>query len=253
MIIQGVALRGVTVVDSNPYTPTTPTTANLWAWYDPKSPGSYPGTGTTLYDLQNNNDATISGSPTYNTDYFTFDGTNDYFVTPNFYRGATTPHSIEVWINPSATNACLWSQLGSATPNAGYHFASGQIYAGPVANNTIISGLWNGTEVTRVVNGVSLNYLNNWQQVAFTYNGTTLTPYLNGVAGTSTTMTYSPPYNQVANSWYIAFGAQDTTTYSGTSAGWFVGRYGVIRIYTAALTGAQILYNYNATKSVYGL
>jgi len=255
MRIQGVTLRGVTVTDATPYVPTTPTTANLWAWYDPKSTASYPGTGTTLFDLQNSNDATISGSPTYNTDYFTFDGTNDYFVTPNFYRGATTAHTIEVWVNPAATNACLWSQLSGTIPNdpASYHYASGQIYAGPITNNTIISGLWNGTNITRVVNGARPDFLNNWQQVAFTYNGTTLTPYLNGVAGTSTNMTYNPPYNYSANNWYLAFGGRDSTAYTGTTAGWFAGKYGVIRIYTSALSSAQILANYNATKGVYGL
>jgi hypothetical protein len=235
-----------------PYVPATPTTSNLWAWYDPKSTASYPGSGTTLFDLENSNNATISGSPSYDTDYFTFDGTNDYFVTPNFYRGVTEAHTIEVWIYPTATNACLWSQLGSATPNDGYHFASGQIYAGPISNHTIISGLWNGTAVSRAVNGVGL-FLNVWQQVAFTYNGTTLTPYRNGVAGTAATINYDPPYIDVANSWYLAFGAQDTTEYTGTTAGWYTGRYGVIRIYTAALSGTQILDNYNATKSIYGL
>lgn len=237
---------------TEPYVPATPTTTNLWAWYDPKSTHSYPGTGTTLFDLQNSNDATIFGSPAYNTDYFTFDGANDYFITPNFYRGATTPHSIEVWVYPTATNACLWSQLGSETPDFGYHFASGQIYAGPISFHTIISGLWNGTAVSRAVNGAG-NWLNTWNQVAFTYNGTTLTPYLNGVAGTSTNISYFAPYDQVPNSWYIAFGGRDTTAYTGTTAGWFAGRYGVIRIYTAALSNAQLLANFNATKSVYGL
>lgn len=254
MIITGTKLVGGTYSTAQTYVPTTPTTANLWAWYDPKSTESYPGTGTTLYDLQNNNDATISGSPTYNTDYFTFDGSNDYFITPNFYHGANEAHTIEVWIYPTATNACLWSQLNTAVPNANYHFASGQIYAGPLALHTIISGLWNGTSVTRVVNGAG-NYLNTWRQVAMTYDGTTLTPYLNGTAGSSTTVNYDPPYlyGGITNSWYLAFGALDDTEYTGTTAGWYAGRYGVIRIYTAALSGAQILYNYNATKGVYGL
>lgn len=220
-------------------------------WYDPSS---YSGSGTVLPDLSGNNrDATISGSPAYNTDYFTFDGTNDYIVSPNFYHGIDEAHTIEVWIYPTTTNTCLWSQLSTTTPNDLYHFASGQIYAGPISNNTIISGLWNGTSVSRVVNGVSLNFLNNWQQVAFTYNGTTLTPYLNGVSGSSITMNYDPPYATTAGQWYLAFGARDDTEYTGTTAGWYAGRYGVIRVYSTALTGAQILANYNATKSIYGL
>ena len=63
-------MNTVQAVDT-PYTPPTPETAKLWAWYDPKSSTSYPGTGTTLFDLSGSNrDATLVG-PTYDSNgYF---------------------------------------------------------------------------------------------------------------------------------------------------------------------------------------
>ena len=86
-----------------------------------------------------------------------------------------------------------------------------------------------------MVNGAS-TYLNNWIQVVKTYSGTTLTGYINGTAGSPSTITWSTPWSQVANSWYMLFGAIDTTTYNASTAGYFAGRYGIIRFYNRALT-----------------
>ena len=43
---------------------------------------SYPGSGTSWFDLSgNSNTGTLTNGPTYNSDgYFAFDGTNDYVV-----------------------------------------------------------------------------------------------------------------------------------------------------------------------------
>jgi hypothetical protein len=47
---------------------------------DANDKNSYPGVGTSWYDLSGNgNHATLVNSPTFNSlGYFTFDGTNDY-------------------------------------------------------------------------------------------------------------------------------------------------------------------------------
>ena len=251
------AMNTVQVVDT-PYTPPTPETANLWAWYDPKSSTSYPGTGTTLFDLSGSNrDATLVG-PTYDSNgYFTFDGVNDYILSPNLYNiGGNKEHTVEVWINLTNIDDCVWSDMGDTNPaTTQYHFAGSQILGvGP--SQQIITGLWNGTTITRTIAG-SGSLSNTWVQVVRTYNGTQLTSYLNGNAANSPlTMTFDAPWQAgtgTGNNWYIAFGAEDTTTYSGSTAGWFAGKYGIIRFYIGALTSTQVLSNYNATKSVYGI
>ena len=86
-----------------------------------------------------------------------------------------------------------------------------------------------------------------------TYNGTTLTPYVNGVAGTGASIAFNPPWASIANSWYQCYGASDITAYTGTTAGWYSGRFGIIRVYNRALSGAEVLSNYNSTKALYGL
>ena len=57
-------------------------TDNLLLYLDASNTSSYPGTGTVWYDLSgNNNDFNLNG-PSYNSsDYFDFDGTNDYAKT----------------------------------------------------------------------------------------------------------------------------------------------------------------------------
>jgi hypothetical protein len=228
--------------------------SNSYFYYDPGNVSSYVS-GTTLYDLSGNNrNATISNSPTYTSGtggYFTFDGVNDYITSPNAYNAGNSAHTLEIWIRPTAVDDCLWSDTGTQTPNASYHIAGGQIFqTGPV--QSIISNLWTPAGVQRAVNGAS-TYLNNWIQVVKTYSGTTLTGYINGTAGSPSTITWSPPWVSIANSWYMHFGATDTTTYNTSTAGYFAGRYGIIRFYNRALTSTEVAQNFNADKTKYGL
>lgn len=249
-----------TITVTNSVTPTPSTTpinpvSGMVFYYDPGNVSSYNGTGTVLSDLSGNgNDATINGGPSYtsgNGGYFTFDGVDDYILSPNIYDGNNESHTVEVWIKPTSTSTCIWSDLGQSTPNDGYHFAGGQVI--PLASfHQIITGLWKGTSIERVVNG-SGSLLNNWHQVVLVYNGTTMTPYLNGVAGTSASVIFDSPYDDGLTEWYLAFGHRDTTTYSGSIANFFAGDYGVIRYYNTSLNSSQVLQNFNADKLKYGL
>ena len=234
--------------------PAIQSVSDSYFYYDPGNISSYVS-GTTLYDLSGNNrNATISNSPTYTSGvggYFTFNGVNNYITSPNAYNAGNTAHTLEIWIRPTAVDDCLWSDTGTQTPNASYHSAGGQIFqTGPV--QSIISNLWTGSSVARVVNGAA-TYLNNWIQVVKTYSGTTLTGYINGTAGSPSTISWSTPWSQVANSWYMHFGAIDTTTYNASTAGYFDGRYGIIRFYNRALTSSEVAQNFNADKTKYGL
>jgi len=235
-------------------TPINPVSGMVF-YYDPGNSSSYNGTGTVLSDLSGNgNDATINGGPSYTSGdggYFTFDGVDDYILSPNIYDGSNENHTLEIWVYIDAINECIWSDNGQSLPNTSYHFAGSQtVPIGPFQQ--IITGLWNGTTITRVING-SGSPLSGWYQIVRVYNGTTLTPYLNGVGGTSDTLSFDSPFNDGLTDWYLAFGHEDTTTYSSTTANFFSGRYGVIRYYNTALNATQILQNYNADKTKYGL
>jgi hypothetical protein len=231
--------------------------SGLTAYYDPANPLSYSGSGSTLTDLSGNGiDGTIVGATYTDNTYFTLDGVNDYIVTGNCFSAisASDTHTVEMWVYLNAVSDCLWSDLGSTNNPAtsGYHFAGSQILqVGPFQQ--IITGLWNGTEITRSVAG-SGSLTGAWRHVVRTYDGTTLTGYLDGTnAGGGSAMTFDSPADDGESTWFLAFGAEDTTTYSGSTAGWLSGRVGIMRVYNRSLSGAEVTSNYNDAKSIYGL
>lgn len=243
-----------TITPTPSVTPINPVSGMLF-YYDPGNTSSYNGSGTVLSDLSGNgNDATIFGGPSYtsgNGGYFSFDGTDDHILSPNIYDGSNENHTVEVWVYLTSVNECLWSDNGQSTPLGGYHFAGSQVLqVGPFQQ--VISALWGGTATSRGVNG-SGSLLNGWNQVVRVYNGTTITPYLNGVVGSTETVSFDSPYDDGLTDWYLAFGHEDTTTYNGTAANFFSGRYGVIRYYNTTLNSSQILQNFNSDRSKYGL
>jgi hypothetical protein len=230
--------------------------SGLTAYYDPANPLSYSGSGSTLTDLSGNGiDGTIVGATYTDSTYFTLDGVNDYIVTGNCFSAisAADTHTVEMWVYANATSDCLWSDLGSTNNPATstYHFAGSQILqVGPFQQ--IITGLWNGTAITRAVAG-SGTMTGAWKHVVRTYDGTTLTGYVNGTSAGNTAMTFDSPADDGESSWYLAFGAEDTTTYSGSTAGWLSGRVGIMRVYNRALSSAEVTSNYDDAKGIYGL
>ena len=66
---------------------------------------SYPGNGTTWFDLTSNaNNGAISGASFSSLDggYFSFDGSND-FVNTGSSTTKALPMSVEMWINPGSS------------------------------------------------------------------------------------------------------------------------------------------------------
>jgi hypothetical protein len=230
--------------------------AGSFYYYDPGNSSSYSGSGTALNDISGNGrNASLANNPAYTSGtggYFTFNGSNNYIIGPNAYNAGNTSHTVEIWVRPTAANVNLWTDTSIQTPNSGYHSSGGQITStGPF--QTIITSLYNPTNgVERVVNGAG-SYLNNWVQIVRTYTGTTLTGYINGIAGTPGTITWSPPWISTPGIWYMLYGPLETTTYLSSTANYFAGRFGIIRFYTRALSSAEVLQNFNADKSKYGL
>ena len=245
-----------TVVEAAAYTPPDYVSSGLTAYYDPANENSYPGTGTTLTDLSGNGiDGSIVGATYTDDTYFTLDGVNDYIVTGDCFSAisAGDTHTVEMWVYLNNVDDCLWSDLGETNDPAtsGYHFAGSQILqVGPFQQ--IITGLWNGTAITRDVAG-SGSLTGAWQHVVRTYDGTTLRAYLNAANPSGTAMTFDSPADDGHTFWYLAFGAENTTTYNSTTAGWLSGRVGIMRVYNRALSGAEVTSNYNDAKSIYGL
>jgi hypothetical protein len=92
--------------------------------------------------------------------------------------------------------------------------------------------------------GTSISITNSaWTYYTGTWNGTTLTTYLNGVFQGSTT-----PGGTASSA-----GSQYRIGRRWDNPDFMVGEVGEVRIYNAAITAAQVLIDFNYTKATYGL
>lgn len=227
--------------------------SGLELYYDPSNLSSYPGSGSTLFDLSPSGvNATITGSLALNNNAFTFTGGS----AQNLITGSLATlysgwqHTLEIWIRPTAV-CQIFSDTGIASISGGYHTTGAEFYnVGPFTISNAM--LWDGTATTRVGGGTTP--LNNWYQFVRVYNGSnTAYAYVNKVKSSDTTITWDPPYTGGLGrtGWHLIFGASDTTKFSTSTA--FQGSLGVVRLYNRVLSQAEITQNYDSTKSKYGL
>jgi hypothetical protein len=230
----------------------------LVLYLDAGSPNSYrTGFGTTWKDISGfGYNGTLTNGPTFssaNGGSFVFDGTDDYaqFTNPSNLQAQNL--TISLWVNPaSATNVITslidydhaslpvqgWViQSEDATSNRYYYFA---YYDGTKYEPATGIGAGKGVQLTN----------STWQNLTFTKSGTSVLGYLNGTQTfTSTagnaTISYLPSRNlRIANV---------ISTASGVGNRSYNGQVSTTQIYNKALSASEVLQNYNATKTRFGL
>ena len=215
---------------------------NLVLEYNTFNTLSYSGSGTTINDLSGNSrNGTITGSPTWTSNYFTF--SDDYVTTPNLSSAipiSNEVHSVEVWVYPT-NSGVLVQYNGTPTPNASYHFSAIEIVGG-----NLEVGLWAGISGLISTGNIGAVSFNQWHQIVLTYNGSVCKGYLDGVFKGSVNVSFQSPMDD-SLLFYMNFGYR-TNTNQG-DGGDFDGRFGIMRVYNTALTDAQVLSNYNSTVS----
>jgi hypothetical protein len=220
-------------------------TENLLLQYSTLNTLSYNGSGTTIYDISGNNrNGTINGSPTWTSNYFTF--VDDYITTPNLnslITSANEVHSVELWVYPTDSGV-LVQYNNSITPNASYHHFAIEIVGG-----NLEVGLWNGSALSSTGNIGAVSF-NQWHQIVLTHNGSVCKGYIDGVYKGSVNVSWSSPMDS-SMAFYMNFGYRTVTSHGdGTD---FNGRFGTMRVYNKLLTDVEVLNNYNADKSKFGL
>ena len=224
-------------------------------YYNPEDPSSYSGSGSTLADLSGNGfDGTLSGA-THSTNSFLFDGTNDWIYTPNMYSAfnSTTHFTLEVWYNPTWTQpnegGTVVSEASDIT-HSGWHYALVEHERAPFGGLAYdYAGIWNGAYVS--LNPYATK--SGWRQIVLSYDGTNGVSYTNAATPRTVALTRATPWGLGAvNAYLLTIGRRDTTNQSG-APNYFKGNIGVLRLYNRALTAAEVLSNYNSTKSIYGL
>lgn len=222
-------------------------TNGLSLYLDAANSSSYSGTGSTWYDVSGNNrNATLFNTPTYSTTnagIFTFDDTSfEYATVPNI--GSLTNFTIDTW---ARTNKSLTGKVTTIVTNQ-YDLVSNLNYSLGTNNSpssyNMTFGFFNGA--WRNVTGFSMA-INTWYHLTGTYNGSTVSLYVNGVI--NTTLSYT---GTAASGGEIRI-ARRWDDVANVASNFFSGDISQVRIYNRSLNSTEILQNYNATKSRFGL
>ncbi len=205
---------------------------------------SYPGSGTAWNDLTlNGNNGTLTNTPTFtsnNLGSFSFNGTNQYVNMGSKFNNISG--SICFWIK--FTNTITTGYAGNQRPwgkNGNFEARWGG--SGTATDRSLVVDINGITNISSSLN----EWLNTqWYHIGITYNSINNTSFIyvqgsqngNGTAGNPSGLT---------GDFFIGCS-------SGSAAVGFVnGQIANFQIYNSVLSATEVLQNYNAQKSRFGL
>jgi len=209
---------------------------------------SYPGTGTTWTDISGQGvNFTLRNSPTYssaNGGILTFNSGSYQYADTATNLGDLNTFTIEAWMrwdgNPAAgTNAVITNLYDGVSK---VNFALGA--AAPLSS-TVRAGFFDGA--WRNVATGHTPVLGNWVHYAGTYDGSTVTLYVNVVT------TYTLSYSGTPQSGGAIRIARRWDDVDNVSTNFTHGAIPVVRIYDRGLSTAEVTQNFNAQRSRYGV
>lgn len=214
-------------------------TSGLSMYLDANNPDSYSGSGTTWADLSGNGfDQTLIGAPIYTSgtpSYFSFNGVSQYSV-------GSTPYVLP----PNFYTKMVWFQISSAADNNLVSSQSGGHFMYFAGTSTLWAGNANqppyaGGGAFGSVTGLSYD---TWYCAAVVFTSPQIYLYINGVQN-NYDLTYTMTGHGGDGSVNLACFAPGGNLLNGKIAEVFC--------YGRALSAAEILQNFNATKATYGL
>lgn len=225
----------------------SPVTNNLVAYYNPDLTTSYPGTGTTLFDISGNGLNGTMSNLSFTDPYLTYNGTSSSTsIADNaLLEPGTGDFTLEAWVYYSAITGSTRTFI-SKTDNGG--LASAWSY-GLRTNTAGATYLEVGNGTTSVTTPTYTVSTGQWYQIVGVYTNVgskSIALYVNGASQGSNSHTFTSVKNSV-NPLYL--GSYNGGEYSQ----WFNGRMGIVRYYNTALTSAQVAQNFNANRATYGL
>lgn len=230
-------------------------TSGLVLYLDAANPRSYPGSGTTWFDLSGNgNNGSLTGGPTFNSangGNIVFDGVDDYIIlNTNVDNTLGSGYTLSIWVKPTlGSGNALWnsyngqggldgmtmgvSQTGEVTnfltDSAGHNYMGQISSAGAVSSGAWfnIVGTWRGSFVSSswqiFVNGILLSTSN--------YSGGTVNSF-----DESTDPLEIGRYRN----------------FSGPT-GYLNGLVSNAQVYNRPLSNQEIIQNFNATRGRFGI
>lgn len=210
-------------------------TDNLTLQLDASNSTSYPGSGTTWFDLAGTQqNITLVNTPTFTSgtpSYFTFNGSNQYGSGTGVVLSSTT-YTKSVWFY---LNSYVDNNIVSSATGGHYMFFQG--------GNKMYNGHTNWAGFPSNYPSTATFSLSTWYNVALTFNTTDgMKLYINGNLDSS--------YTTIKT----AFTGNGSTNIAAYGTGNLLnGRIAKVYCYTKTLSAAEVLQNYNADKAQFGL
>lgn len=194
--------------------------------------------GSTWTALVGNNQ-TIFGSGTTTTstpggpNAIVFNGSGYGLDTTGYASSSIQSFTMDLWFYAGA------SVTGSMVGELGQSSQSGwNVTMISITGNTMYVGFWNGGVYQVNCGSYTANI---WNHISYTYSGTSVIGYVNGVqvaTGTATKQWPTTAFYGVASA---------ANPYSN-----FAGRIGAYKLYSRALTATEVRQNYNALAARFG-
>jgi hypothetical protein len=196
---------------------------------------SYPGSGTTWTNLASSSfNATTVNSPTFTSNYFTLNGSTQYFTVSETPLTSVTTCTILMWIYSAASQAnytgLFYNRNGSNVSGMDFFTTTNKL-----------GWTWNGDVTTYNYDTGLVVSQGVWSMVAISVGSTSTTFWVNSNSNTQTYTTAAQTFDA------INIGRDPL------SGRLFNGRIGVTGLYNRALTAAEIQQNFNATRGRYGI
>lgn len=165
--------------------------------------------------------------------YLDFDGSNDYVTISSLLNQETingsTTKTIILWLNADSYGSLMPFSTGQNGNNRIYYWTQSSL-------NT-----WRIGDYVSTTDHSTLPSAGTWFCTAIVINGLSVTGYLNG------TQDYTGSYTAFTTQDFAVLGRHGNLT--GTTTPYhYNGKIGQVLVYNKALTAAEVLSNYNATK-----
>ena len=225
------------------------TTDEILMYLDAGNAKSFAVGATAWNDVsRGNKDGALQNGATFsaaNNGAIVFDGIDDRVQLQNtnlWFPISSGEFTLDVWIkSPGLAIGNTYNGIISLT----YGLTLSTLSSGDVifrVYDSVLSTIVNLTSI-----GVNCND-NRWHHIVVTNDGTTSKIYIDGVFNTSRPVTFNgstnPVWHSITDTYMIGEEVNNINRY-------FNGNISMVKVYGKALSVAEVLQNYNATKSRY--
>ena len=231
-----------------------------YAYYDASIPASYPGSGSTWFDLSgNNNNLTFTGSVTYADNALAFSASYATKESASLFTGDIL--TVCGWVNYTSTQ-------GGGSPNSWLSFDKGNdslpayVFGRQQLTSTTSRAMIDTNQGT-LVNNSNTDVLGDWYFYSFVTSGSNPSyPTYTILSGSEMPQYYEQGFitTRESDTWGGGAFSMPRTRPNINIAGWpaagagynFTGKVGIVAIYDKVLSSSSILDFYEATKGRYG-